>query len=136
MTAPIIPGLNDHEMEAMLEASRAAGAVTADYVLLRMPLEIKGLFREWLAEAVPDRAARVISLLRQMHGGKDYDPEWRARGRGDGPLAALLKARFAKTCARLGFQKTRTPLRTDLFRKPALKDDPRQLGLFDSGAAP
>ena len=78
MFAPVIPGLNDHELEAVLERAAAAGAVTAGYVVLRLPREIKDLFREWLEAELPDRAGKVMSLVRQMRAGRDYDPEWGA----------------------------------------------------------
>src|SRR5205085_6139840 len=94
MFAPAIPGLNDHELEAVLEAAAKAGARAAGYVTLRLPLEIKDLFREWLAEARPDRAQRVMSLIRQVRGGMDYDARWGSRMVGSGPVAALIAARF------------------------------------------
>ena len=128
--APVIPGLNDHEMEAVLEAAADAGAERAMFVTLRLPLEIKALFREWLEDARPDRAKRVISLIRQARGGRDYDPEWGSRMRGSGPVADLLSQRFAKTCARLKLNVTRRQLDTAAFRVPPRPGD--QLGLFDA----
>ncbi len=128
MVAPIIPGLNDHEIEPILEAAHAAGARWAGYVLLRLPLEIKTLFREWLETAVPDRAARVISLMRQMRGGKDYDPGWRTRQTGTGPLAQLLARRFRLAAKRLGLAKRPRKLVSDLFTVPPRAGD--QLSLF------
>lgn len=116
MTAPIIPGLNDHEIEALLDASAAHGASGAGYVVLRLPYEIKDLFHEWLAQHVPDRAARVINLTREMRGGKDYDAEWFRRGRGHGAMANLISQRFQKAAARNGLSSQRPALRTDLFR--------------------
>ena len=86
MVAPIIPALNDHEIEAILEAAHDAGARGAGYVLLRMPLEIKDLFREWLAEEFPDRADRVIHLMQSMHGGTDYRAEFGLRQRAPAPM--------------------------------------------------
>ena len=86
MVAPIIPAINDSEIERILAAARDAGATEAGYVLLRLPLELKELFREWLQTELPERAARTINILRSMHGGKDYTPEWRVRQRGAGPL--------------------------------------------------
>jgi DNA repair photolyase len=118
MVAPIIPGLTDHEIEPILEAARDAGARDAGYVLLRLPLEIKDLFREWLAEEFPDRAQRVISLLRSMHGGRDYTPEFGVRQRGTGPYATQIAMRFRLAKKRLGLGERRQELRTDLFRKP------------------
>ena len=85
MFAPVIPGLNDHELEGVLQRAAEAGAFSAGYVVLRLPLEIKDLFREWLAANVPDRASRVMSLVRQMRGGKDYDAQWGQRMKGEGP---------------------------------------------------
>src|SRR5690606_1792432 len=96
MFAPTIPGLNDHEMEAVLEAAAKAGAVGAGYVALRLPLEIKDLFREWLETDHPDRAGRVMSLVRQMRGGRDYDMNWGTRMTGEGPIADLMGQRFRR----------------------------------------
>jgi DNA repair photolyase len=127
--APVIPGLNDHELEAVLARAAQAGATTASYVVLRLPLEIKDLFREWLEEARPDRAKRVMSLVRQMRGGKDYDAEWGQRMKGQGPIADLIRQRFDRAKAALGLSAERTPLRTDLFRVPPKAGD--QLGLFE-----
>jgi DNA repair photolyase len=127
--APVIPGLNDHELEAVLSRATEAGATMASYVVLRLPLEIKDLFREWLEDARPDRAKRVMSLVRQMRGGKDYDAEWRQRMKGQGPLADLIRQRFARATAALGVSGERTPLRTDLFRVAPKVGD--QMGLFD-----
>ncbi len=115
MTAPIIPGLNDHEIEALLETAAAHGARSAGYVVLRLPYEIKDLFHEWLAQHVPDRAARVINLVREMRGGKDYDAKWFERGRGQGPVADLIARRFHRAVSRLGLNLPRPALRTDLF---------------------
>jgi DNA repair photolyase len=118
MVAPIIPGLNDHEIEAILETVREAGASEAGYVLLRLPLEIKDLFREWLATAVPDRAQRVISLLQSMHAGKDYRAEFGLRQRGSGPYADQIAQRFRLALKRNGLNARRLKLRTDLFQPP------------------
>ncbi|HTK36485.1 MAG TPA: PA0069 family radical SAM protein [Caulobacteraceae bacterium] len=128
--APVIPGLNDHEMEAVLERAAEAGAASAMYVTLRLPLEIKDLFREWLEAERPDRARRVMSLVRQMRGGRDYDPQWGARMIGHGPYADLIGKRFALACARLGLNLTRRPLRLDLFTVP--KAPQAQMELFAS----
>jgi DNA repair photolyase len=118
LTAPIIPALNDSEIEALLEAARGAGASEAGYVLLRLPLEIKELFREWLAAECPDRAKRVIGLLRSMHGGRDYIADWGVRQRGTGPYADQIATRFRLAMQRLGLNERRLELRTDLFRPP------------------
>lgn len=128
MVAPIIPGLTDHEIEPILEAARKAGARDAGYVLLRLPLEIKDLFREWLAEEFPGRATRVISLLQSMHGGRDYTPEFGLRQRGKGPYATQIAMRFRLTKNRLGLAGERRDLRTDLFEKPG--DRGKQLKLL------
>ena len=101
--APIIPALNDHEMEAVLEAAREAGAKGAGYTLLRLPLEIADLFREWLAEHYPDRAGRVMERVRDTRGGKDYDSTFGRRMRGTGPVAELLAKRFRLAVKRLEF---------------------------------
>ena len=118
MVAPIIPGLTDHEIEPILEAAREAGARDAGYVLLRLPLEIKDLFREWLAEEFPNRADRVISLLRSMHGGRDYTPDFGVRQVGRGPYATQIALRFRLAKKRLGMGQDRVALRTDLFLRP------------------
>ena len=116
--APVIPGLNDHELESVLEAAAKAGAVTAMYVTLRLPLEIKDLFREWLADARPDRAARVMSLVRQTRGGKDYDSDWAQRMKGAGPVADLIGARFKAAVKRYGLDGPRHDLDTTKFTVP------------------
>ena len=126
--APVIPGLNDHEMEAILEAAQKAGATSAMYVTLRLPLEIKDLFREWLADARPERAARVMSLIRQTRGGKDYDPDWALRMKGTGPVAELIATRFKAAIKRYGLDAPRAPLNVTQFRVPA--DMRPQLELF------
>ena len=126
--APVIPGLNDHEMESVLEAAAKAGATTAMYVTLRLPLEIKDLFREWLAENRPDRAARVMSLIRQTRGGKDYDADWSQRMKGTGPIAELLSVRFKAAIKRYGLDGPRHQLDESRFRVPA--DARPQLELF------
>jgi len=118
MVAPIVPALNDSEIEAILEASMAAGARDAGYVLLRLPLELKTLFREWLETDYPDRAGRVIALLRSMHGGKDYVADFGHRQRGSGPYAEQIAARFKLSLKRLGLNRRSGGMRTDLFRRP------------------
>jgi DNA repair photolyase len=127
MTAPLIPGLNDHELEALLESAADAGAREAGYVALRLPLEIKDLFQEWLAEHQPDRAQRVMTLVRQMRGGKDYDSAWGARQRGTGPYAQLLAQRFRKACARLGLNAQKLQLDATQFQRPAQSGDQQDL---------
>ncbi|MCR5879972.1 PA0069 family radical SAM protein [Phenylobacterium sp. J367] len=128
MFAPVIPGLNDHELEAVLERAAGAGATGAGYVALRLPLEIKDLFQEWLQTDHPDRAGRVMSLVRQMRGGKDYDSQWGSRMRGQGPLADLMRARMDAAYKRYGLVRDRTPLDVSQFRVPPKAGD--QLGLF------
>lgn len=103
MVAPVIPMITDHELERILEAAREAGAAAAGYVLLRLPHELKEVFREWLALHYPDRAGHVMSLVRQMRGGKDYDSAFFTRQRGSGPFAELIAQRFAKAHRRLGY---------------------------------
>jgi DNA repair photolyase len=119
LTAPIVPAINDSEIEKLLEAARDAGAVEAGFVLLRLPLELKELFREWLATEFPERAARVINVLRSMHGGRDYVAAFGVRQRGTGPYAEQIGLRFRLAAKRLGLNERRLELRTDLFRRPA-----------------
>jgi DNA repair photolyase len=126
--SPCIPGLNDHEMEGVLERAAEAGAQEATMVLLRLPLEIKALFQEWLESERPDRAKRVMSLLRQSRGGVTYNSNWGERMRGEGPVYALIAQRFAKACARYGLSRTLAPLDTTRFRIPAKTGD--QLSLL------
>ncbi|MEO8557520.1 MAG: PA0069 family radical SAM protein [Rhodospirillales bacterium] len=118
MTAPMIPGLNDHELENILREAHARGARSAGYTMLRLPLEIKDLFREWLKTHVPDRAERVMSLVRQMRGGKDYDAEWGKRMKGDGPIAHLLSQRFDNACRKIGINERRFSLDVKQFAVP------------------
>ena len=127
MAAPIIPGLNDHEIESILEAAYAAGAREAGYVLLRLPLELKEIFREWLATEFPDRAQRVLSLLQSMHGGKDYVADFGLRQRGRGPYADQIAKRFRLALKRLGLNVDRPDLRCDLFQAPVLAGQQMQL---------
>ena len=128
MVAPVIPGLTDHEIEPILAAAKDAGASAASWVALRLPLEVAGLFRDWLAEARPDRAKRVMGRVRELHGGRDYDPAWGKRMRGEGVHADLIARRFDLAKKRLGLDAPMTPLRTDLFRRPGA--GPEQLSLF------
>src|SRR5882762_2522349 len=129
LSAPMIPALNDREMEAILARAREAGASAAGYTLLRLPLELKALFREWLEIHEPQKSAHVLSLVAQCHGGKLYDSAWSKRMTGAGPYADLLSARFDRACRRLGFAPRSTrALDTTLFRPPPQKGD--QLALF------
>jgi DNA repair photolyase len=128
MFAPVIPALNDDEMESVLAAAKEAGARGAGYVLLRLPLEIKDLFREWLEANRPDSAKHIISLIRQMRGGKDYDAQWHTRMRGTGPYAEMIARRFHMAVKRLELNKDLKPLRTNLFKPPPRPGD--QLALF------
>jgi DNA repair photolyase len=117
LVAPVIPMLTDHMLEDILAASREHGAQSAGYVLLRLPHELRQLFREWLELHVPERADHVMSLMQQMHGGKEYDSAFGARMRGKGVFAQLLAARFAKAHARLGFGRL-PPLNEAAFVPP------------------
>ena len=128
MMAPIVPGLNDHEIEGLLQRCAEAGATSAGYVVLRLPLEIKDLFREWLEAERPDRARRVMSLVRQMRGGRDYDPEWRKRQVGEGPVAELVARRFRLACTRYGLDRPWTEPDCGRFKVPPRAGD--QLKLF------
>ena len=131
MTAPIIPGLNDPEMEAILEAAREAGAQSAGFVLLRLPLEIKDLFTEWLIEHVHDRAKHVLTLMRETRDGKLYNSAFFSRQRGTGPYAELIQQRFQLAVKKLGLNRGRSPLRRDLFQAPVIpRGDPRQMSLL------
>jgi DNA repair photolyase len=115
-------------MEAVLNAAAGAGARSAGYVLLRLPLEIKDLFREWLEANAPGRARHVMTLVRQMRGGKDYDPAWNTRMRGTGPYAEMMARRFHLAVKRLGLNRLHLPLDVDQFRRPQRTGD--QLTLF------
>lgn len=129
MVAPVIPALNDAEIERILDAAAGQGVAEAGFVLLRLPLEVAGIFREFLEREYPDRADHVISVLRTMRGGKDYDAEWGKRMRGSGPYAWQIGRRFEIAARRLGLNRRRTELRTDLFTPP-LRPGERQLSLF------
>src|SRR3954463_7518336 len=115
MVAPIIPGLNDPEMERILDSARAAGAREAGYVILRLPLEVAPIFKDWLLRHYPDRYRHVMSLIRSMRDGKDYDSEWGKRMKGAGPYAWQIGRRFEITAKRLGLNAERRTLRTDQF---------------------
>lgn len=126
--APMIPGLTDHEMDAILLAARDAGATAANFVSLRLPREVSELFQNWLEREVPGQAAKVMARVRQMHGGRDYDPEFGQRMRGTGVHADLLERRFDNACKRLGLTQDLPRLRVDLFTPPARLGD--QLSLL------
>jgi DNA repair photolyase len=128
MVAPVIPGLTDMEMERILERAVAAGVKNAGYVLLRLPLEISDLFTEWLTANCPDRASRVLSLMRSTRGGKLYDAKWGERMVGDGPYAWMIGRRFEMAAERLGLNKGSVELRTDRFTPPVVSG--QQLRLF------
>jgi DNA repair photolyase len=128
MVAPIVPAINDSEIERILDAAANAGVSEAGYVTLRLPFEIKDLFREWLNEHFPDKAKHVISLVRDLHGGKDYDSSWGKRQTGSGPYAWSIGRRFELACRRLGLNRRRTRLTTALFKPPVRKGS--QLDLF------
>jgi DNA repair photolyase len=131
MAAPMIPALTDHELEAILEAAADAGAVSAGYVTLRLPHEIADLFQEWLHTHQPDRAAHVLSQIRQMRGGKLYDATWSKRMTGAGPLAHLLARRFQRACAEFGLNERSFPFDLSQFKRPPGMVGPGgQLNLF------
>jgi DNA repair photolyase len=128
LVAPVIPALNDAEIERILEAVAETGVRNAGYVLLRLPLELRDLFREWLIENFPDRYRHVISLIRQTRGGKDYDSAWGKRMTGSGPIAWMIGRRFEVACERLGFNLTSVKTTTAHFQKPRPASE--QLDLF------
>lgn len=128
MFAPVIPFINDAEMEAVLEQAAAAGARWAGYVIVRLPLEIKELFSDWLKEHEPLKAERVLNAIRDLRGGRLNDPEFHDRMRGTGAFADLIRQRFRLACDRLGLNGEDRPLRTDLFRPPRLPSS--QLDMF------
>ena len=128
MVAPVIPALNDSEIERILDAVAHAGAKEASYVLLRLPLEVRDLFREWLMANYPDRYRHVFTLIRDMRGGRDYDSQWGSRMKGTGPMAWMIGRRFETACEKLGLNKRRSKLSTDHFAKP--KASGQQLSLF------
>ncbi|MGL4237636.1 PA0069 family radical SAM protein [Tabrizicola sp.] len=126
--SPLIPALTDHELEAVMEAGRDAGATAANSIPLRLPLEVAELFRNWLETTFPDRAARVMGRVRELHGGRDYDPEFGKRMTGQGLWAELIHRRADVARKRLGLSEGLPALRTDLFRAPPKPGD--QLSLF------
>ena len=130
LVAPVVPAITDHEMENLLEAAKEAGASSASYVLLRLPYEVKDLFREWLAEHYPQRASHVMSLVRDARGGRDNDPNFGTRMRGTGAYAEALRSRFKVATRRLGLDSPRNvALNRALFRPPGLAGAQLQLEL-------
>ncbi|MDX8348842.1 PA0069 family radical SAM protein [Cognatiyoonia sp. IB215446] len=128
MVSPVVPALTDHELEAILEAAAEGGAVAASSIILRLPREVATLFRDWLTEHYPDRAARVMGRVRELHGGKDYDPSFGTRMVGQGQWAAMMQQRFKRAARKLGLDRSLPPLRTNLFAVPPQPGD--QLSLF------
>ena len=117
--SPIIPAITDHEIEAIVETTAAAGARDATFIPVRLPFEVAPLFRAWLQEHYPDRAGKVMGIIRDIRGGRDNDPDFSTRMRGQGVWADLIRTRFIKARKRAGFSGERLTLRTDLFRRPA-----------------
>jgi DNA repair photolyase len=128
LVAPIIPAINDVDIERVLDAVASTGAQGAGYVLLRLPLEVRDLFREWLTANFPDRCEHVFSLIRQMRAGKDYDSTFGTRMKGEGPYAWMIGRRFEKACARLSLNVQKVELTTKHFRAPLACSE--QLSLF------
>ena len=128
LVAPIIPAINDSEIERILDAAAAAGVQGAGYVILRLPLEVRDLFREWLMSNFPDRYRHVFKLIREMRGGKDYDSTWGLRQTGSGPYAWMIGRRFEIACEKLGLNARETNLTTEHFRPP--RPSAVQLDLF------
>jgi DNA repair photolyase len=128
MVSPIIPALNDSELERILDSAAHLGVQEASYILLRLPLEVRDLFREWLAANYPDRYRHVFTMIRDLRGGKDYDSQWGVRMKGTGPMAWMIGRRFEIACTKLGLNKKRVKLTTDHFTRP--KDTGGQLSLF------
>jgi DNA repair photolyase len=130
MIGPVIPALNDSEMERILDSAAHLGVKEASYIVLRLPLEVRDLFREWLIANYPERYRHVFTLIRDMRGGKDYDSQWGSRMTGTGPLAWMIGRRFDIACDRLGLNKKRVRLTTDHFVRP--RRDGNQLTLFEA----
>ena len=128
LVAPIIPAINDSEIERILDAAAAAGVQGAGYVILRLPLEVRDLFREWLMANFPDRYRHVFKLIREMRGGKDYDSTWGLRQTGSGPYAWMIGRRFEIACEKLGLNAREAQLTTEHFRPP--RPSAVQLDLF------
>lgn len=137
MTAPVVPGLTDHELPRLLEAAAEAGATSAGWVMLRLPYQIKDVFLDWLSREFPERAKRVESAVRGMRGGDLYDSRWRTRQRGEGPLAEQIGAQFRVFTKRHGLDKPRPALSGAAFRRGDSRLQVReraQLALFERGA--
>ena len=128
MVAPIIPAINDADIERILDAAAMAGVESAGYVLLRLPLEVRDLFKEWLMANYPDRYRHVMKLIRDMRGGNDYDSSWGQRFTGGGPYAWMIGRRFEAHCTKLGLNTERRRLTTEHFQKPVKRSE--QLSLF------
>ena len=128
MVAPVVPGLTDHEVESILAAAQGSGAVAASYIALRLPREVSGMFQDWLALHFPDRAAKVMGRVRDLHGGRDYDPEFGKRMRGTGVWADLMRQRFDMAVARLGLAVRMPGLECRQFAPPLRAGD--QMALF------
>ena len=125
MVAPLIPGLTDPEIESILLAASQAGAREAGYIVLRLPLEVRPLFEEWLAVHQPNKAGKVMTLVRDMRGGKDYDSRFGIRQKGTGAYAALMESRFIAATRRYGLSTVKSELDVSRFRVPG-----KQLALF------
>ena len=128
MVSPVIPALTDHELEAILQAAQKAGAVAASSIVLRLPREVAGLFQDWVEDTYPDRAARIMVRVRELHGGRTYDPAFGRRMNGQGEWAAVMRQRFKLAARKLGLDRSLPPLRTDLFARPQQVGD--QLSLL------
>src|ERR1700736_183516 len=128
MVAPIVPAINDAEIERILDAAAAVGVSGACYVMMRLPLEVRALFREWLMANYPDRYRHVFKLVREMRGGKDYDSTWGRRMKGSGPYAWMIGRRFEVACEKLGLNEEKVKLTTEHFRPP--RPSAVQLDLF------
>lgn len=128
MAAPMVPAINDMELERILDAAKAQGAIAAGMILLRLPGEVRDIFREWLLRHYPDKLRHVLNLVRSTRGGRDNDPRHFSRMKGEGPYASMLQQRFEKACERYDLKRKLPPLRTDLFEAP--KSDQEQLSLF------
>ena len=130
MVAPVIPAINDADIERILDAAAAAGVTGAGYVLLRLPIEVRDLFKEWLMANFPDRYRHVFALIRQMRGGKDYDAQWGKRMTGSGPYAWMIGRRFEQACDRLRLNVRKAKLTTEHFKPPQRRAEVNQLSLF------